>query len=38
MCRDENLFKECSNVEVGHGSFGDESKVAVKGCGTIWYL
>ena len=38
MCGDENLFKELTKVDVGHISFGDASKVAVKGRGTIWYL
>jgi len=37
MCGDENLFKERTKVEVRHVSFGDASKVAVKGRGTIWY-
>lgn len=30
-CGDENLFKELSKVEVENVSFGDDSKVAVKG-------
>jgi len=38
MCGDENLFKELTKVDAGHVSFGDASKVAVKGRGTIWYL
>ncbi|BAT89066.1 hypothetical protein VIGAN_05274700 [Vigna angularis var. angularis] len=38
MCGDENLFKDLSKVEIGHVSFGDDFKVAVKGRGTIWYL
>ena len=38
MCGDENLFKELTKVDVGHVSFGDASKVTVKGRGTIWYL
>jgi len=38
MCGDENLFKKLTKVEVGHVSFGDASKVALKGWGTIWYL
>ena len=32
------FLKELTKVEVGHMSFGDASKVAVKGWGTIWYL
>jgi len=35
MCRDENLFKQLTKVDAGHVSFGDASKVAVKGRGTI---
>ena len=35
MCRDENFFKELTKVDAGHVSFGDASKVAVKGWGTI---
>jgi len=31
MCGDENLFKELTKVDAGHVSFGDASKVAVKG-------
>jgi len=31
MCRDENMFDELSKNEVGHVSFGDASKVMVKG-------
>jgi len=38
MCGDKNLFKELTKVEAGHVSFGDASKVVVKGRGTIWYL
>jgi len=38
MYGDENFFKELSKVDAGHVSFGDASKVAVKGRGTIWYL
>jgi len=38
ICEDENLFKELTKVDAGHVSFGDASKVAVKGRGTIWYL
>jgi len=38
MCGDENLFKELTKVDAGHVSFGDASKVAIKGRGTIWYL
>ncbi|KAJ1378008.1 hypothetical protein SESBI_48289 [Sesbania bispinosa] len=37
MCGDERLFKILSKVESGSVSFGDASKVAVKGRGTIWY-
>jgi len=29
MCKDENLFKELTKVEVGHISFGDASIVVV---------
>jgi len=38
MCGDGHLFKDLAKVEVGDVSFGDDSKVAVKGRGTIWYL
>ena len=38
MCRDEYLCKELTKVEAEHVSFGDASKVAVKGRGKIWYL
>ncbi|KAJ1378995.1 Zinc finger, CCHC-type [Sesbania bispinosa] len=37
MCGNERLFKELSKVEYGSVSFGDASKVTVKGRGTIWY-
>ncbi|KAJ1400578.1 Zinc finger, CCHC-type [Sesbania bispinosa] len=37
MCGDERLFKILSKVESGSVSFGDASKVVVKGRGTIWY-
>ena len=38
MCGDEHFFKDLAKVEAGDVSFGDDSKVAVKGRGTIWYL
>nr|KYP35823.1 Retrovirus-related Pol polyprotein from transposon TNT 1-94 [Cajanus cajan] len=37
MCGDEHLFKMLSKEELRSVSFGDASKVAVKGRGTIWY-
>nr|KYP75006.1 Retrovirus-related Pol polyprotein from transposon TNT 1-94 [Cajanus cajan] len=37
MCGDEHLFKMLSKEEFGSVSFGDASKVVVKGRGTIWY-
>ncbi|KAJ1391337.1 hypothetical protein SESBI_36728 [Sesbania bispinosa] len=37
MCGDEHLFKELSKVEYGSVSFGDASKVSVRGRGTIRY-
>jgi len=38
MGGDEHFFKDLAKVEVGDVSFGDDSKVVVKGRGTIWYL
>ena len=38
MCGHEYLFKEMQKIEDGHVSFGDASKVEVKGRGTICYL
>ena len=38
MCGHEYLFKEMQNIEDGHVSFGDASKVEVKGRGTIHFL
>ncbi|GMI80465.1 hypothetical protein HRI_001715800 [Hibiscus trionum] len=38
MCGHEHLFKEMQKIEDGHVSFGDASKVEVKGRGTICYL
>jgi len=38
MCGDEHFFKDLTTVEAGDVSFGDDSKVEVKGQGTIWYL
>jgi len=38
MCGDAHFFKDLAKVEVGDVFFGDDSKVAVKGRGTIWYL
>ena len=38
MCGHKYLFKEMQNIEDGHVSFGDASKVEVKGRGTIHYL
>ena len=38
MCSHENLFRELQKVEAGHVSFGDVSKVEVKGRGTISFL
>jgi len=35
MCGDKNIFKELTKVETGHISFGDASKVAIKGQCTI---
>jgi len=37
MCGDENMFDELSKIEAGHVSFGDASKVMVKGRGTICF-
>jgi len=34
----EYLFKEMQKIEDGHVSFGDASKVEVKGRGTVCYL
>ena len=34
----EYLFKEMQKIEDGHVSFGDTSKVEVKGRGTIHFL
>lgn len=31
MCGDESLFKELTKVDVVYVSFGDDSKVAMKG-------
>jgi len=31
MCGDESMFDELSKIEAGHVSFGDASKVMVKG-------
>ncbi|KAE8721174.1 hypothetical protein F3Y22_tig00016637pilonHSYRG00095 [Hibiscus syriacus] len=38
MCGHKYLFKEMKKIEDGHVSFGDASKVEVKGRGTICYL
>jgi GAG-pre-integrase domain/Zinc knuckle len=38
MCGHKHLFKEMRKVEDGHVSFGDASKVEVKGQGTVCYL
>ena len=38
MCGHEYLFKEMQKIEDGHVSFGDASKVEVKGRGTIHFL
>jgi hypothetical protein len=38
MCGHKHLFKEMRKVEDGHVSFGDASKVEVKGQGTVSYL
>ncbi|KAG6516650.1 hypothetical protein ZIOFF_027119 [Zingiber officinale] len=37
MCGNERLFKTLSKVESGSVSFGNASKVAIKGRGTIWH-
>lgn len=37
MCGHEHLFKEMQKIEDGHVSFGDASKVEVKGRGTVCY-
>jgi len=37
MCGDENMFDELSKIEARHVSFGDASKVMVKGRGTICF-
>ncbi|XP_074342644.1 uncharacterized protein LOC141680273 [Apium graveolens] len=37
MCGHEYLFKEMQKIEDGHVSFGDASKVEVKGRGTVCY-
>jgi len=38
MCSHEYLFKYMQKIEDGHVSFGDASKVEVKGRGTVCYL
>ncbi|KAJ3692026.1 hypothetical protein LUZ60_012376 [Juncus effusus] len=38
MCGHKHLFKEMREVENGHVSFGDASKIQVKGQGTVHYL
>ena len=38
MCGHEHLFKEMQKIKDGHVSFGDASKVEVKGQGTIHFL
>ena len=38
MCGHEYLFKEMQKIEDDHVSFGDVSKVEVKGRGTIHFL
>ena len=38
MCGHGYLFKEMQKIEDGHVSFGDASKVEVKGRGTVCYL
>ena len=38
MCGHEHLFKELQAVKDGHVSFGDASKVQVKGRGTICFF
>lgn len=35
MCRDKNFFHEFTKLEVGFVSFGVDSKVTIKGHGTI---
>ncbi|XP_074351350.1 uncharacterized protein LOC141690452 [Apium graveolens] len=37
MCGHDYLFKEMQKIEDGHVSFGDASKVEVKGRGTVCY-
>lgn len=38
MCGYKHLFKEIREVEDGHVSFGDASKIQVKGQGMVHYL
>ncbi|KAK7379718.1 hypothetical protein VNO78_34408 [Psophocarpus tetragonolobus] len=38
MCGHKHLVKELQKVETGHVSFGDASKVEVKGQGMVYYL
>jgi len=38
MCGKNYLFKEIQKIEDGHVTFGDASKVEVKGRGMISYL
>ena len=38
MCGEESFFSELTKMEAGFVSFGDDSKVAVKGCGTIRHM
>ena len=38
VCGHEHLFKEMKKIEDGHVSFGDASKVEVKGRGMIHFL
>ncbi|XP_023516671.1 uncharacterized protein LOC111780482 [Cucurbita pepo subsp. pepo] len=38
MCDHKHLFKEMQKIEDGHVSFGDASKVEVKGRGMIHFL
>jgi hypothetical protein len=38
MCGHKRIFKEIREVEYGHVSFGDASKIQVKGQGTVHYL
>jgi len=35
MCGDESFFSELTQMEAGVVSCGDDSKMVIKGCGTI---